>query len=141
MAQTPEGLLKKAVKKALTEQGFWYFMPMQNGMGVVGIPDFIVCARGLFVAIETKAPGKLGRAPGLVIKRGPVVGMPAAVTANQRNRLGEIRACGGVAVAIDDMAQLHELLTYLRKRRSRVSYLLRIAARVLRKLQAQRRAP
>jgi hypothetical protein len=33
-------------------------MRVSIGMGHVGMPDIIFCYRGLFVAIETKAPGK-----------------------------------------------------------------------------------
>jgi hypothetical protein len=56
MAQTPEGKVKDAVKKILREHGIWFYMPVQNGMGVTGIPDFVCCWHGEFIAIETKAP-------------------------------------------------------------------------------------
>lgn len=67
---TPEGKVKAQVKKFLNERNIWSFMPVQNGMGVVGIPDIICCVPvtitqdmvgktiGGFMAIETKAPGK-----------------------------------------------------------------------------------
>ena len=55
---TPEGKVKDAVKKVLKKHGIWYFMPMQNGFGVVGVPDFICCFNGAFLGVETKAPGK-----------------------------------------------------------------------------------
>lgn len=93
MAQTPENKVKNAVKKELKARGIWYYMPVQNGMGVVGIPDLICCWRGKFLAIETKAPGKRGN-----------------VTANQRRRLDEIAASGGLAWVIDDVEELKELL-------------------------------
>ena len=32
----------------------WYFMPVQTGYGVQGIPDFIVSHRGFFLGIEAK---------------------------------------------------------------------------------------
>lgn len=32
-------------------------MPIQNGMGRVGIPDFVCCHHGRFMGIEAKAPG------------------------------------------------------------------------------------
>ena len=61
MARTPESIVKAGVEKVLAEFGAWYYMPVQNGMGVSGIPDFIACIDGKFIAIETKAPGKESR--------------------------------------------------------------------------------
>ncbi|RME03076.1 MAG: hypothetical protein D6816_10685 [Bacteroidetes bacterium] len=58
---TPEGKVKEEVKKILKEFGddVWWFMPVPTGYGTRGVPDFIVCLRGTFVAIETKSgPGK-----------------------------------------------------------------------------------
>jgi hypothetical protein len=89
MATTPEGKVKAGVKKILKERGIWYFMPMQNGFGVVGIPDFICCWKGMFFAIETKAPGKR-----------------KDTTANQERIIAEIKAHDGRAIVIDDATQL-----------------------------------
>jgi len=93
MALTPEGRVKLAVKRWLTARGIWHYMPVQNGMGVVGIPDLICCWDGKFLAIETKAPGKRGN-----------------TTANQDRVLQAINAAGGIAVVIDDAKQLQELV-------------------------------
>ena len=91
---TPEGRVKRDVKRLLNAiDGAWYYMPVQNGMGVVGIPDFVACVRGRFVGIETKAPGRL-----------------KALTPNQKRRLAEIEAAGGLALVIDDVAKLREAL-------------------------------
>lgn len=46
--------VKKAVKEILDEAGAWYFMPVANGFTAIGIPDFIGCLKGKFIAIETK---------------------------------------------------------------------------------------
>lgn len=56
---TPEGRVKKLVKKALDTFGAdcWRFMPVQSGFGTVAL-DYLICIKGRFVAIETKAPGK-----------------------------------------------------------------------------------
>lgn len=54
---TPEGKVKEKVKKLLKRLGIYYHMPVMNGMGAPTL-DFICCAGGKFVAIETKAPGK-----------------------------------------------------------------------------------
>jgi hypothetical protein len=65
---TPEGRIKKAVKDFLYAQGVsslarpcnpsygYYIMPVPAGIGSSTL-DFIGCCRGVFFAIETKAPG------------------------------------------------------------------------------------
>ena len=56
---TPEGRLKKEVKEVLEQyEPLWYFMPVSCGFGKQGIPDFIICANGRFLSIETKDKGK-----------------------------------------------------------------------------------
>lgn len=104
---TPEGRVKHAVKKKLKARGeIWYYMPVNNGMGRVGCPDFICCAPvvitpemvgqtiGVFVAVETKAPGK-----------------HLETTANQDRELVGIHKAGGIAVVIDDAERLPKVLT------------------------------
>jgi hypothetical protein len=93
MAMTPEGRVKAQVRKLLQELGIWYYQPVQNGMGRVGIPDFICCWRGNFIAIETKAPGKW-----------------KDLTANQRRVIDEIVANDGFALVVDDVDFLRESL-------------------------------
>ena len=88
---TPEGRVKDSVKKWLKTNGIWYFMPAANGFGKAGIPDFIACYEGRFVAIETKAPGKIDN-----------------LTENQKARIEEIRRAGGVAVVVDSPLALEE---------------------------------
>ena len=102
MAGTPESKVKKVVKERLKARGIWYYAPVQMGMGVVGIPDFICCMPvlitpdmvgktfGRFLAIETKAPGKLEN-----------------LTPNQAARIAEIRAAGGAALVIDNADSLN----------------------------------
>lgn len=92
---TPEGRIKVAVKKLLQSRGIWYYMPVSNGMGQHGIPDFICCAppMGKFLAIETKAPGKL-----------------RTVTPLQVRAIEGIRAAKGWALVVDDVAQVAAFL-------------------------------
>lgn len=97
MAMTPEGKLKKQVKDYLRSVGAWWYMPVQNGMGVVGIPDFIVCYRGMLLGIETKAPLKNPTTREQRWKK---------ATPNQQNRITEIRESGGVAEVVDDVEQV-----------------------------------
>ena len=53
--QTPEGRVKAAVKKMLEERGAYFFLPVSNGMGAMGIPDILACLKGRFIGIEAKA--------------------------------------------------------------------------------------
>ena len=60
MAITPEGKVKKEVRRVLDSLGAYYVMPVTGGYGKQGAPDFLVCHRGKFFGIETKAgKGKL----------------------------------------------------------------------------------
>jgi hypothetical protein len=94
---TPEGRVKDAVKKVLKKHGIWYFMPMQNGFGVVGVPDFICCFHGMFLGVETKAPGKREQ-----------------TTPNQDRVLREIVEHGGYTLVVDDAKQLEDYIIFLR---------------------------
>lgn len=61
---TPEGKIKAMVKKALDTLGedCWRFMPVQTGYGTASL-DFMLCIRGKFVTIETKADAKASLTP------------------------------------------------------------------------------
>lgn len=99
---TPEARVKASIKKALDQRGFWragtakpatvigwYYMPVSNGMGVHGIPDFVCCWKGLFFGIEAKAIG-------------------GTTTANQDRRHEEIRAAEGLVLVVDNAQKLEE---------------------------------
>lgn len=94
MAKTPEGVVKDACKKYLKSIGAWFFMPVSNGMGQVGIPDIICCYKGIFLAVETKAPGKR-----------------ANTTPNQDRVIEAIRGADGWAIVVDDVEQLKSYVT------------------------------
>ena len=110
MAMTPEGRVKDKVKKVLKREAVWFYMPVQNGMGVVGIPDIVGCIPmritedmvgktvGVFMGIETKAPGK-----------------EKNTTANQKNNLEGIARCGGVALVTDNTERVEDMLLSLAK--------------------------
>ena len=105
MAQTPEGRVKDQIKKLLKQYGIWFYMPVQNGMGVVGIPDLVCCYEGLFIGIETKAPNKK---PTTFEQRWN------KATPNQKNRLTEIQQAGGIAFVADDVEQVRQLLNEIK---------------------------
>lgn len=102
---TPEGRVKDAVKKVLRGNDIWFYMPVQNGMGMTGIPDFVCCAPititpemvgktyGFFLGIETKAVGK-----------------ESNVSANQQRVIAAINNHGGVAFVTSDAELVMEKL-------------------------------
>lgn len=49
-----EGAVKQRVKGDLEDAGAWYTMPHQTGYSQYGVPDFLACVNGQFLAIETK---------------------------------------------------------------------------------------
>lgn len=104
---TKEGIVKDAVKRLLHSYGImpakdaalftpacrgWYFMPVSNGMGVTGIPDFICHFNGLLFAVETKTKGE-------------------KPTALQQHQLNAIGISGAKSFVVDgDLTELKNFL-------------------------------
>ena len=90
---TPEALVKKHIRKLLTDAKVYFAMPIGTGYGNSGVPDFLVCHKGQFIGIEAKA----GR---------------GTTTALQEKHLADIRAAGGKAIVINEhnLYELKELL-------------------------------
>ena len=78
-----EDHVKREIKKLLKHYGWWYFMPAANQFGRSGIPDFICCKDGKFLAIEAKFGYN-------------------KPTDSQTDRMAEIRKAGGVAVWVNE---------------------------------------
>jgi hypothetical protein len=106
-----ERKVKQAVKEMLEELGCisagqavlatanntgWFFMPVSNGMGVHGIPDFLGEYKGRFFAIETKTPGN-------------------NPTPLQQHQIHAIHISGGLAVVVRDRCDIEVLNITLRK--------------------------
>lgn len=93
MAATPEAKVKAKIKAILKEHGVYYAMPIGTGYGNSGVPDFLCCVNGMFVAIEAKA-GK------------------GTTTALQDKNLREIKEAGGVSLVIneDNVLSLNTIL-------------------------------
>jgi Holliday junction resolvase len=83
-----EADVKKELKKYLTEIGAWQYWPVSNGMGRHGIPDVLICYRGHFLAIETKAPGRREEENG-------------GCSALQVKEISSIRGAEGIAFSFD----------------------------------------
>jgi hypothetical protein len=83
MSQTPEAKVKAKIKAILKEHNIYYAMPIGTGYGNSGVPDFLCCVHGYFMAIEAKA-GK------------------GTTTALQEKNLTNVRNSGGVALVINE---------------------------------------
>ena len=49
-----EAQVKQEVKRILDEAGAYWYMVVPTGYGRRGVPDFLVCHKGRFLAVETK---------------------------------------------------------------------------------------
>jgi pantoate kinase len=96
MASTPEALVKKQIRKTLDAEGVYYAMPMGTGYGNSGVPDFLCCVAGRFMAIEAKA----GR---------------GTTTELQDAHIEKIGSAGGVAMVINEknLDSLMPLIRYM----------------------------
>jgi pantoate kinase len=95
MAQTPEGKVKDKIKKILKANNIYFAMPMGTGYGNAGVPDFLCCFKGKFVAIEAKANG-------------------GETTALQKKNIAEIEACGGMAWVVNEL-NVHVLEIWIKE--------------------------
>lgn len=75
--------VKEAIKKILKARGIWFTMPYQAGFSQAGVPDFICCFKGHFLAIEAKFGDN-------------------KPTFAQRLRMAEIVEAGGTALVINE---------------------------------------
>jgi len=94
MAMTPEGKVKKVVRKYLDELDYcYYFMPATGGYGKSGVPDIVGCYNGTFFGIELKAGNN---------KPTPL----------QEKNLLQIKIAGGIALVVneDNMHNIEKLL-------------------------------
>lgn len=94
MTTTPEGKVKDAIKGVLKAFDVWYCMPRGTVFGRSGVPDFLCCVNGKFLAIEAKA-GK------------------NTTSALQKQELQSITAHKGSAIVVSDAPGSIALLTDL----------------------------
>lgn len=96
MAVTPEGKIKKLVNKMLDEfvvdlasPQLYRYWPVPSGFGESSL-DCIVCYYGVFMAIETKAPGK-------------------KPTPRQQDCMMRMRCAGGIVHVVDSPDDVEKL--------------------------------
>jgi hypothetical protein len=94
--KTEEGKVKDKVRDLLREYGAYWFMPVQMGYGQASL-DFLCCLNGRFVAIETKAPGKIY----------------TRLTMRQYRAMQAITNAGGIAIVTSDPDELRAELDKL----------------------------
>jgi pantoate kinase len=81
MATTPEAKVKAKIKAILKAHNIYYAMPIGTGYGNSGVPDFLCCVNGKFLAIEAKAGN-------------------GKTTALQEKNLKQIKEAGGITAVI-----------------------------------------
>jgi pantoate kinase len=98
VAATPEAKIKAKIKKILKDNGVYYAMPIGTGYGNSGVPDFLCCVNGNFLAIEAKA-GK------------------GTTTALQEKNLRDIKQAGGTAAVIaeEQLEYLEQLIQLMKQ--------------------------
>jgi len=94
MAATPESKVKGKIKALLKKYGVYYAMPIGTGFGNSGVPDFLCCVGGKFLAIEAKAGAD-------------------KTTALQEKNLREIKEVGGSTAVIYE-TNIDDLENWLR---------------------------
>lgn len=87
-----EGQLTSQIKNYLASKGAYCEKIFGGGFQASGIPDIIVCYRGLFIAIEVKSPTHKGRASDI-----------------QKLKIRRIRECGGIAFITDNMEDVENI--------------------------------
>jgi len=98
VAATPEAKVKAKIKKILKDHNVYYTMPIGTGYGSSGVPDFLCCVNGNFLAIEAKA-GK------------------GTTTALQDKNIRDIKQAGGTAAVIaeEQLEYLEQLIQLMKQ--------------------------
>jgi Holliday junction resolvase len=94
-----ESAIDRSIGRELARRGAWGTKTHGTAAGRRGIPDWLICHRGAFLAVETKQPG-------------------GATTRLQRHELERVHRAGGEALvarsaddvrqALDDIERRHE---------------------------------
>lgn len=92
---TPEGRVKTRLRRALKNCGvdLWQYWPVPRGYGMATL-DCLLCVRGHFVAVETKAPGK-------------------KLTPRQKGTWGDIAAAGGNVFQVENDEDISRVIGWI----------------------------
>ena len=88
-----EKQVKTYIKKVLDsykKKGLFYYMPVQSLGSIKGVPDFIICYKGLFLSIESK------REDGGILSK------------NQLMRKEEIEKSGGIYEVVNGKDSMND---------------------------------
>lgn len=98
MVMTPEGRVKKDLRKLLNSYGavLYHYWPVPSGYGEQSL-DVLCCHKGAFFAIEAKAPGK-------------------KPTGRQRATMKSMALSGGLVFVVDGPESLQNLKDWLDSR-------------------------
>lgn len=92
MSCTNEAQLVSQIKNFLKSRGCYVEKIFGGGFQSAGIPDLIVCYKGLFIAIEVKSPTHKGRASDI-----------------QKLKIRAIRNSGGIAFITDSLEEVKRI--------------------------------
>lgn len=93
MGSQRESQLSRKIMQAIRAEGHFCFKVHGGPTMVAGLPDIIVCARGLFIGLETKLPETRKN-----------------VSARQEHVHNQIRAADGVAVIVCSAREALEVI-------------------------------
>ena len=91
-----ESQLTSQIKNFLASKGCYCEKIFGGGYQASGIPDILVCYKGLFVAIEVKSPTHKGRASDI-----------------QKLKIKRIRECGGIAFITDNLEDVEKIFDFI----------------------------
>lgn len=98
-----EADVKAEVKRVLNTFGprIWWYMPVPNGFGMQGVPDFICSIGGRFVGIETKF-GKNGLSQYQIKQMRAIVDTGAAHMVINEDNVGALMSIVDGILALED---------------------------------------
>lgn len=101
---TPEGKVKAKGRAMVKAAGFYQFPVNQGSFGRTGIPDDVLCARGIFLAIEYKAHMRWYEQT--------LSARQSLPTMRQCVEMSAIRSAGGIPLVVDmdGLPYLQELI-------------------------------